>query len=222
MPAIRALLVALDEWVVNGREPPPSRLPRIADGTLVRAEAGGVAEACRRWCRRARANDVVALGDWTDPQPPARRWQALVPQVDSGRQRNRRHPPAGHRGAARHIHRLESVQGIRCRRASSPIATAPILAFATTRAEREQSDDPRPSLAERYPTHDAYAARVRAVVSALQRDRLLLRGGCRRLSGIVRDRSCWPSRRPPDPPHAGRGRVSIRLSRDLRGRSERR
>ena len=39
MPAIRALLVALDEWVVNGREPPPSRLPRIADGTLVRAES---------------------------------------------------------------------------------------------------------------------------------------------------------------------------------------
>jgi hypothetical protein len=35
MAAIRALLVALDEWVVSGREPPESRLPKIADGTLV-------------------------------------------------------------------------------------------------------------------------------------------------------------------------------------------
>ena len=44
MPAIRALLVALDEWVVEGREPPASRLPRIADGTLVRGGRGGLAE----------------------------------------------------------------------------------------------------------------------------------------------------------------------------------
>jgi hypothetical protein len=48
------------------------------------------------------------------------------------------------------------------------------LAFAATRAEREQSGDPRPSLAERYPTQDAYNARAERVVSELQRDRLLL------------------------------------------------
>ena len=82
MPAIRALLVALDEWVVNGREPPPSRLPRIADGTLVRAEAVAWPKLAALVPPRA-ANDVVALGDWTDPQPPARAWQALVPQVDA-------------------------------------------------------------------------------------------------------------------------------------------
>ncbi len=44
MPAIRALLVALDEWVANGREPPPSRLPHIDDGTLVPAELRRMAE----------------------------------------------------------------------------------------------------------------------------------------------------------------------------------
>ena len=32
-PAIRALLVALDEWISTGKAPPPSRVPRIADGT---------------------------------------------------------------------------------------------------------------------------------------------------------------------------------------------
>ena len=30
MPAVRALLVALDEWVVSGKEPPPSRVPTLA------------------------------------------------------------------------------------------------------------------------------------------------------------------------------------------------
>jgi hypothetical protein len=36
-PAVRALLVALDEWVTTGRPAPPSRMPRISDGTLVPA-----------------------------------------------------------------------------------------------------------------------------------------------------------------------------------------
>lgn len=34
-PLLRALLTALDRWVTEGHEPPPSRVPRIADGTLV-------------------------------------------------------------------------------------------------------------------------------------------------------------------------------------------
>ena len=32
---LRALLVALDQWVSTGDEPPASRVPRVADGTLV-------------------------------------------------------------------------------------------------------------------------------------------------------------------------------------------
>ena len=158
MPAIRALLVALDEWVANGREPPPSRLPRIADGTLVRAEAVAWPKLAALVPPRA-ANDVVALGDWTDPQPPARAWQALVPQVDADG---------------------NEIAGIRLPDIAVPRGTftgwnlykAPLpdgeladrdgtyLAFAATRAEREQSGDPRPSLAERYPTQDAYARSV--------------------------------------------------------------
>ncbi len=33
--SMRALLVAMDAWIAGGKEPPPSRYPRIADGTLV-------------------------------------------------------------------------------------------------------------------------------------------------------------------------------------------
>ena len=125
MPAIRALLVALDEWVANGREPPPSRLPRIADGTLVRGGSGGVAEAAGAGAA-ARGNDVVALDDWTDPQRANADLAGAGAAGRRGRQRNRRHSAAGHRGAARHVHRLESVQDVRCRRANWLIATARI------------------------------------------------------------------------------------------------
>src|SRR5262249_151804 len=34
-PVLRALLVDLDQWVTAGTEPPASRMPRRADGTLV-------------------------------------------------------------------------------------------------------------------------------------------------------------------------------------------
>ncbi len=36
-PPLHALFDALDAWVRNGTEPPPSRYPKISDGTLVRA-----------------------------------------------------------------------------------------------------------------------------------------------------------------------------------------
>src|SRR5262249_4574372 len=38
-PALRALFVALEEWVTNGTAPPPSRVPRVADGTAVMPES---------------------------------------------------------------------------------------------------------------------------------------------------------------------------------------
>src|SRR5262249_35197052 len=41
MPAVRALLVALDDWVVKGTAPPPSRVPGLSDGTLVEADKTG-------------------------------------------------------------------------------------------------------------------------------------------------------------------------------------
>jgi len=41
-PALRALLVALEEWVRDGVAPPDSRMPRIADGTLVEADSVGM------------------------------------------------------------------------------------------------------------------------------------------------------------------------------------
>jgi hypothetical protein len=38
----RALLVALDDWITKGTEPPPSRYPRLSDGTLAPATKSSI------------------------------------------------------------------------------------------------------------------------------------------------------------------------------------
>ena len=48
------------------------------------------------------------------------------------------------------------------------------IPFARTRAERETSGDPRPSIAERYASREAYLDRVREAARALARDGYLL------------------------------------------------
>src|SRR5262249_4335146 len=49
-----------------------------------------------------------------------------------------------------------------------------VIPFAKTKAERTASGDPRPSLEERYASHDDYVARVTQAAMALKADRLLL------------------------------------------------
>jgi hypothetical protein len=156
MAAIRALLIALDEWVVDGRAPPASRLPRIDDGTLVRAEE--VAWPKLPALKPPRApNDVVAAGDWTDPRPGAQGWQALVPQVDADG---------------------NEIAGVRLPDIAVPTGmfTGWNL-YAAPLPEGELADRDGTYLAfgtERYASKDAYVARVQAVAEALVGERLLL------------------------------------------------
>jgi hypothetical protein len=118
-------------------------------------------------------NVVAPPGDWIEPAPPARTYRTLVSRVD----------PDGN-----------EVGGIRLPDIAVPLGTytgwnlykAPFpegeladrdgsfIAFAATRAQRDGSGDPRPSIAERYGDRAAYVARVEQVVADLLRDRLLL------------------------------------------------
>jgi hypothetical protein len=52
--------------------------------------------------------------------------------------------------------------------------TGGYIPFFRTKAEREAANDPRLSLAERYPTHDDYVAKVTAAANALVAKRLML------------------------------------------------
>jgi hypothetical protein len=169
MPAIRALLVALDQWVTSGQMPPESRVPRIDDGTLVPATKVTF-PAVPGLVRPHAANDAAPLADWIDPTPADRAYVTLVPQVDAdGNERAGIRLPdiAVPRGTFTgwNLYKAPYPDGELADRDGT------FLAFAATEADR--GNDPRPSLAARYPGK-THADAVRAVVQALLRDRLLL------------------------------------------------
>ena len=55
------------------------------------------------------------------------------------------------------------------------------IPFARTKAQRLASGDPRPSLEERYGTHESYVAKVRAAAERLVRGRYLLQEDAHRV-----------------------------------------
>jgi hypothetical protein len=172
MPAIRALLVALDDWVVTGKEPPPSRVPTLAAGTLVEPGSTGFPVVPGATVVRT-TNRVSPPGDWVKPGREDRLYRTLVSKVDAD----------GNEAA-----------GIRLPDIAVPLATytgwneykppypkgemadrdGSCLPFAVDKAAREASGDPRPSIAERYRSGADYVARVKAVVETLMAERLLL------------------------------------------------
>ena len=134
-PAIRALLVALDEWVAFDRPPPDSRLPRIDNGTLVPADRLGF-PAIPGLTTPTSANVVASLPDWTDPAEPASAYTPLVPAVDADGNETSGIPLpdiAVPRGTYTgwNIYRAPHPAGELADRDGT------FLAFAATRAERE-------------------------------------------------------------------------------------
>ncbi|MEO7726997.1 MAG: alpha/beta hydrolase domain-containing protein [Burkholderiales bacterium] len=185
-PALRALLVALDEWASEGRLPPPSMTPRIGDQTFTTPEQlafpaiPGIAVA-------RRVNAIGVLKDWVKPEMDmSRPYRTLVTQVDADG---------------------NEIAGIRLTDIAVPLATytgwnyyrAPFPAgelcdrdgtykpFAATREEREAAKDPRLSLGERYGNHADYVKKVEAAAAKLVAARVLLNEDAERL--IARARS---------------------------------
>jgi hypothetical protein len=182
---LRALLVALDRWVSEGREPPESRYPRIADGTLV-----DLATFCKQFPRIPGAR--LPIGYYTplrldfgprwltegiaDVMPPeiGPAYRTLVPAVDADG-----NEVAGIRLPDVAVPRATYTGwNIRAAASGAEGMLAPYngsyFPFARTRAERLKLGDPRPSLEERYPTRDVYLARVARATLDLCRQGYLL------------------------------------------------
>jgi hypothetical protein len=181
-PALRALVRALDQWVAEEIEPPPSLYPRIADGTLVPPEKTGWPAVPGVRFPLVRLEPVRADRgpDWArgviaiEPPRLGRAFPALVPAVDEdGNDR------AGLRLPEIAVP-LGSQTGWRWRhaKAGAPDALAPYigsyLPFTWTKAEREASGDPRLSVEERYRGRTDYLGRVAEAALSLVRERFLL------------------------------------------------
>ncbi len=168
----RALTVALHEWVVDGTEPPPSRFPTVPLGTLVPPTAVGF--------------PIIPDVTFTGSHNPLRRnnhntfpplqgdgYVVLAGRVDldGNMLAGIRHPdlavPIG-TFTGWNLRREGYAEGAQCAGAGS------FIPFAADDAERQESGDPRLSIEERYPTHDAYVSLVNQASDRLVQERLLL------------------------------------------------
>jgi hypothetical protein len=177
-PALRALFLALEEWVTKGIAPPPSRVPSLAAGTAVTAD-GIAMPKVEGFAVAPGANPILPPVDWVDPpEKSLTPYTTFVSTVDGDG---------------------NELAGIRLPSIAVPLGThtgwnvyraqpeeladrdGSFIAFARTEAERAAKGDPRPSLEERYGSREAYVARVREAAAALVADRLLLQDDADRL-----------------------------------------
>ena len=174
--AMRALLMAMDRWVSEGVEPPPSLYPRIAQDTLVPLGAvqfpkiPGVKlpvhiEKAYRvdYGPEFRTHGIITI----EPPRVGNAFAMLLPQVNGDG---------------------NDISGLRMPEVEVPLATytgwnlrapdigAPeemfsmagsFIPFARTKAERELRHDPRPSVEERYSSRAQYLEKVEAAARRL-------------------------------------------------------
>ncbi|HKA53179.1 MAG TPA: alpha/beta hydrolase domain-containing protein, partial [Candidatus Binatia bacterium] len=182
-PALRALLAALTDWVVRGKEPPPSRVPRLSEGTLVpplpQAAVGFPEIPGVTYTGVASVRELYDYGPEFDrgiisilpPVATGRAYPTLVPKVTAdgidmaGIQLPDIAVPLG---TYTGWNLLVSAPKDECS------AMGSFIPFATTKAQRLAAGDPRPSLEERYATQRGYVKAVEAVAERLVAERLLL------------------------------------------------
>jgi hypothetical protein len=185
---MRALTVVLINWVTKGTAPPPSEYPRLDQGDLVLPTQSamrspsipgvplpdGVINPLYDYefgpsFRYADISGVISM------LPPSIKQvlPSLVPKVDTDGNETS--------GVASVLHQAPlgtylgwnvTAQGYLKGRECG--LNGAFIPFATTKAERLDAGDPRPSLEERYGTHEGYIAVVKQAAARNVRDRFLL------------------------------------------------
>jgi hypothetical protein len=170
---LHALHLALQAWIAEGKEPPPSRYPRISDGTLVGAaevrfpNIPGV-----RYTAQYNHKFVNDYSTLPARHVPGTEYGVLVPQVDKDgndiagiRSAGLQTPTATYTGW--NLRATGFMAGSLC------VIDGSSFPFAPTPAERG-SGDPRPSLKERYGSHAGYLEAFRKGSATLLREGFLL------------------------------------------------
>ncbi len=175
-PIQRALLLHLDRWVRERGEPPPSQMPRLADGTAVLRESLGDFFHTipglgfpKTLPVRRRLDFGPGMGKGVPSYPAAEGepYSVLVSKVDCDG-----NEAAGIRLPDIRVP-LGTHTGWTMRHADTPGGghfmplQGAVVPFAWTRAERQARRDFRPSVEERYASRGDYLARVRRAADAL-------------------------------------------------------
>jgi hypothetical protein len=173
-PPLRALLVALDAWLASGTLPPTSRYPSRADGTLVppTSEAVGFPKI-PGIVYTGIMNRAAVVDDEVMPPVRGAAYPMFVPKTDADgldlaglRLPTLEAPVATYMGW--NLRKAGFAEGELCD------ITGSLLPFAATREERLKNNDPRLSVAERYPQAGDRANAVAKATKQLVQDRLLL------------------------------------------------
>jgi len=209
-PPLRALLAALDRWVTTDKEPPPSRYPRIDDGTLVDFKA---------WLQMMPAIPEVRfpeqfyvpvrldfgprfLSEGIADIVPARAgapYHTLVPAVDAdGNERagirlpDIAVPVATFSGWNLRSERV-GAEGALARWSGS------YLPFPRTREDRLRGSDSRRSVLERYATREIYLEKIASTSLELRQQGFLLDEDVVDLLRTASLRDFWKSGDSPTP-----------------------
>lgn len=195
-PALRALFIALDEWVTKGVKPPASRIPRRADGTAALAVpnkgslTGTVPKVTLGWPKipGVTYNGTITTRYCFDYGPLFKR--GIIGKYPNAPY----NAPAYQNFVSKVDNDGNEVAGIRLPPVAAPVATltgwalrregyglndggeaaGQRIPFKKTKAERLAAGDPRLSLEERYGTHQQYVDAVTKTVKLLQEHRFLL------------------------------------------------
>ena len=185
-PFLRACLALMDRWATTGEPPPPSRVPKRSDRTLVTPE-----EALKRFPKIPDVNvprtpsrlpywnygpdfdERGVMSIFPPEKLPGKEYPIQVPQVDAD---------GNDLGGVRYPEMqvpLGTYLGWALRKAG--FAEGELLStngciktFPRTKAEREATGDPRFSIEERYPSHEAYIEAVKRAVDGLVKEGLML------------------------------------------------
>jgi hypothetical protein len=179
-PLTRALLVALDRWIMDGTEPPTSRYPKRADGALLPSDQQSTRFPYIPGVNYNGLYNVLRLVNYCI-QPPAEGplYPVFVSKVDSDG---------------------NGIAGIRLPEVEVPLATYTgwnlraaghaenelclggyYIPFSQTKAEKVATGDLRPSIEERYPNHNDYVSTVAHSVNNLVREGFLLEEDAERI-----------------------------------------
>jgi len=181
--ALRALLVDMDAWVKDGKEPPPSRYPHIAEKKLVTLPAYQFPKI-----PGIEVPTILHLAYPSDFGPDFRT-KGIITQNPPviGKPYPMMIPQADQDGNDASGVRMPEIQvplatytgwNLRSKEIGAPQLLYDIagsfIPFPLTRQARTQSGDPRLSIEERYASREDYLAKFEKAADALATDRFLL------------------------------------------------